>query len=281
MLSSSQLHNAVSQGDYVIYQETCASNLTRLPRTVIGVRMEGDNRAIVREEVMAFKNSVTMVYEDGRWVQAPSDFWIQHGGLPVDQIIAEQRSTGRCGKDLPQPTLTSSPPTTRAPSRPPSTPGATSPAPPPPHSPPPTDASTSDVSVPPSTRTAHLSAVRMGPRDGYDRLVLEFSDLVPGYTVGYRPLPMQHDASGAIIPLSGANAAVRITLRSAVADSDVGNHDYHGPSTITADTGVVTEAKMAGDFEAVLTWVVGLRAEVPFRVLVLDGPPRLVIDFHQ
>jgi len=48
------------------------------------------------------------------------------------------------------------------------------------------------------------------------------------------------------------------------------------PSTLSADT----EATAAGDYEAVLTWVVGLRAKVPFRVLVLDGPPRLVVDFQ-
>jgi hypothetical protein len=30
----------------------------------------------------------------------------------------------------------------------------------------------------------------------------------------------------------------------------------------------------------VLSWVVGLRANVPFRVLALEGPPRLVIDFQ-
>ena len=29
-----------------------------------------------------------------------------------------------------------------------------------------------------------------------------------------------------------------------------------------------------------MTWVVGLLAEVRFRVAVLDGPPRLVIDFQ-
>jgi hypothetical protein len=110
--------------------------------------------------------------------------------------------------------------------------------------------------------------------------VLEFIDLVPGYTIGYRSLPMREDASGADIPLPGANAAVRITLTSAVADWDFNNYDYQGPSTIAADTSAVTEAKMAGDFEAVLTWVVGLRSETPFRVSVLDGPPRLVIDFQ-
>jgi hypothetical protein len=51
-------------------------------------------------------------------------------------------------------------------------------------------------------------------------------------------------------------------------------------STLSADTEAVTEAKAAGDYEAVLTWVVGLRTKVPFRVFVLDGPPRLVVDFQ-
>jgi hypothetical protein len=50
---------------------------------------------------------------------------------------------------------------------------------------------------------------------------------------------------------------------------------------VTGDTTVVTEVKAAGDFEAVLTWVVGLRYRVPFRVSVLDGPPRIVIDFQR
>lgn len=144
----------------------------------------------------------------------------------------------------------------------------------------PTVASTSDVSAPRTDQIAHLATVRLGPRDGYDRLVLEFTDLVPGYTIGYRPLPMQEDASGAEIPLPGATTAVRITLTSAVADWDFTNYDYQGPSTVTGDTREVTEARMAGDFEAVLTWVVGLRTETPFRVMVLDSPPRLVIDFQ-
>lgn len=60
-----------------------------------------------------------------------------------------------------------------------------------------------------------------------------------------------------------------------------GERTYFGPSTVTADTAVVTEAKAAGDFESVLSWVVGLRSEVPFSVLVFNGPPRLVIDFVQ
>jgi hypothetical protein len=127
-----------------------------------------------------------------------------------------------------------------------------------------------------------LVAVRLAHQKGYDRLVLEFADRVPDHTVGYRPLPAQADGSGKDIPLPGASAVVKIVLTPASGNGWGGvPRTYFGPSTVTAaNTASVTEAKAAGDFEAVLTWVVGLRAHVPFVVLVLDGPPRLVVDFQ-
>ncbi|MDQ2707046.1 MAG: hypothetical protein M3Z25_05180 [Actinomycetota bacterium] len=127
----------------------------------------------------------------------------------------------------------------------------------------------------------HLSTVRLARQDGYDRLVLEFTDQVPGYTVGYRPLPVRADASGAEIPLPGATTAVVVTLHPASGHrEDTGAPTYTGPATVAAGTAQVTQAQAAGDFEAVLNWVVGLRAKTPFRVTVLGGPPRLVIDFQ-
>ncbi len=143
------------------------------------------------------------------------------------------------------------------------------------------DGSTAEVSVAGSDRMAHLAAVRLAHSDGFDRLVLEFTDLVPGYTIGYRPLPAQEDASGKEIPLPGANVALQVALKPATGDGwDNGTPTYSGPSTVTADTPVVTQATAAGDFESVLAWVVGLRSKVPFRVLKFDGPPRLAIDFQ-
>lgn len=143
------------------------------------------------------------------------------------------------------------------------------------------DFTTSDVRSVRAGGIGHLAAVRMAQHDGYDRLVLEFNDQVPGYTVGYRPLPAHADASGKEIPLPGASAVAQVVLMPATAAGWGGTaQTYFGPSTVTADTAVITEAKSAGDFEAMLTWVAGLRAEVPFRVLELDGPPRLVVDFQ-
>ena len=140
-------------------------------------------------------------------------------------------------------------------------------------------AGTADVQAAPSGDIAHLAAVRLAGQDGYDRLVLEFTDRVPGYTVGYRPLPAHEDASGFEIPLPGAGALLQLTLTPATADGWAGGpRTYPGPSALSADTASVTEVKSAGDFEAVLTWVAGVRAQVPFRVQVLDGPPRLVVD---
>ncbi len=148
-------------------------------------------------------------------------------------------------------------------------------------SPPPTTASTADVSGEGTGGTGHLAAVRLAPRDGYDRLVLEFTDTVPSYTIGYRPLPAHADGSGDEIPLPGASTFVQVTLIGATGGGWGGvERTYFGPSTLTADTAVVTETTRAGDFEAVLTWVVGMRSEVPFLVSELDGPPRLVIDFQ-
>jgi hypothetical protein len=147
---------------------------------------------------------------------------------------------------------------------------------------PPTTASTWDVSGTSTGGTGKLVAVRLGPRDGYDRLVLEFLDGVPSYKIGYRPLPAHADGSGDEIPLPGANALVQITMTGATGSGwDGGPRTYLGPSTLSADTAVVTEAKAAGDFEAVLNWVVGLRSQVPFRVTVLNDPARLVVDFQR
>ena len=58
---------------------------------------------------------------------------------------------------------------------------------------------------------------------------------------------------------------------------------YEGPRRISgeeAGTSVAREVVRTGDFEAVLTWAVGLSEKVDFRVLTLEGPPRLVVDFR-
>lgn len=149
-------------------------------------------------------------------------------------------------------------------------------APPPPALP---GAGTAEVYAAPAGDMAHLAAVRLAGQDRFDRLVFEFADRVPGYTIGYQPPPAREDASGFDIPLPGATTVLHLSLTPATAAGwGGGPPTYSGPRTLTADTASVTELKSAGDFEAVLTWVAGVRTQEPFRVQVLDGPPRLVVD---
>ena len=54
---------------------------------------------------------------------------------------------------------------------------------------------------------------------------------------------------------------------------------YTGPRRLPGPGTPVQEIVRTGDFEAVLTWAVGLSERVPFRVLTLEDPARIVVDF--
>ena len=56
---------------------------------------------------------------------------------------------------------------------------------------------------------------------------------------------------------------------------------YKGANRITPSTSVVTELVRTGDFEAVLTWVVGVKGKPGFRVNQAKnaaGKPVLIIE---
>lgn len=98
-MGSKQVRDGISKTDYVTLQETCKD--TGLPITVTGVRMEGTDAAIVRQEIKvlgSFSQSLTMVYEDGQWAWAPSDKLAKELGKPIDQIIADEKADGNCSK---------------------------------------------------------------------------------------------------------------------------------------------------------------------------------------
>jgi hypothetical protein len=58
---------------------------------------------------------------------------------------------------------------------------------------------------------------------------------------------------------------------------------YHGPRRLegsAAGTSVVQELVRTGDFEAVLTWAIGLSDKVDFRVTTATAPLRLIVDLR-
>lgn len=130
--------------------------------------------------------------------------------------------------------------------------------------------------------TALLTQVRAARHEGFDRVVFEFANTLPGYDVRHVQPPVAQDGSGRPVPVAGA-FVVRIRMENAL-DADLSQpsapRTYSGPSRISPGTPEVAELASAGGFEGVLTWAIGLRDRVDFRVTTLAGPPRLVIDFR-
>jgi hypothetical protein len=141
------------------------------------------------------------------------------------------------------------------------------------------------VGEPEGASTALLTRVGIGRHEGYDRVVFEFREGLPGYRVEYVEPPLHEDGSGNVIQVDGtAFVVVRMEPASGF-DLSVpeGELVYTGPRRLSgADggTSVVREVVRTGDFEAVLTWAVGLSDRVDFRVTRLESPARLVVDFR-
>ncbi len=145
---------------------------------------------------------------------------------------------------------------------------------------------TAPVSGPASGRgLALLTGVRIGHHPGFDRVVFEFRPgSRPGYLVRYVRPPIKEDPSDRPVRIAGeAFLSIRMEPASGFDLTGMAGETYSGPLRIDGDsagTEVLEEVVRTGDFEAVLNWVAGLQEHVPFRVIALPGPPRLVVDLR-
>jgi hypothetical protein len=142
------------------------------------------------------------------------------------------------------------------------------------------DGGTATVSSAAESDFALLTEVRAARQPCFDRVVLEFRDPGnPGYQVGYQPGPIVQDGSGEPVAVEGAAYLVIRVAPASGFDSGTGTPTYDGPGRVApAGTAHVREVVRTGDFEGVLTWVVGLDEQRPFTVDTLGGPTRLVVD---
>lgn len=144
-------------------------------------------------------------------------------------------------------------------------------------------AGTTAVTAPAQAKTALLATIRIARHEGYDRVVFQFANALPGYTISYVRPPFHEDGSGKPIAVAGS-AFVFVRMEPA-SGYDLTNDKpvYQGPRRVEGaaqGTSIVREAVRTGDFESVLGWVVGLEEQVDSRVLRLHDPPRLVVDFR-
>ena len=124
---------------------------------------------------------------------------------------------------------------------------------------------------------ANIVDVRVGSHVGYDRVVFEFEQGTPELTLDRAAPPFTEDASGLPVDVEGVSF-LRLTMRGGTKQTDAGTSSYDGPTNFDPAFRSLVDLVEGGDFERQSTWYFGLSAEACLRVLLLDGPPRLVVD---
>ena len=120
-----------------------------------------------------------------------------------------------------------------------------------------------------------LVDVRAGGHTGYDRVVFEFRGPVPEHRIGYVDQLVQ-DGSGNPVSVAGA-ADLEVVFEGANAHNEDGSPTF-SPRQFSPGLTAVKEVAQIGDFEAVVTYGIGVDRRRPIEVSTLSSPSRLVID---
>jgi hypothetical protein len=126
-----------------------------------------------------------------------------------------------------------------------------------------------------STLVAIRAAAHPETTPRYERVVFEFIGPVPLITVQYVN-QLIGDGSGLPVSITG-RAILQVTMKPAQAHNDRGQST--APTRIKLNLRNVKEVASAGDFEAVLTYGIGVDRNTETRVITLDNPSRVVVDF--
>lgn len=131
------------------------------------------------------------------------------------------------------------------------------------------------VPVPPVPRLLGIRSAAHSD-SGYDRITFDFASVLPGYEVRYVDQPIAA-GSGEPVDIAGRRY-LQITFRPAQAHDDSGTQSVT-PRSATLDYPMLKAYAISGDFEGVLTIVLGLDDVVGFRVGELPGAPgRIYLD---
>jgi hypothetical protein len=120
-----------------------------------------------------------------------------------------------------------------------------------------------------------LTDVRAGGHSGFDRVVFEFRGAVPEHHIRYVRQLVQ-DGSGHPVSVAGA-ADLEVVFQGANAHRQDGTPTI-SPRRFSTGLTAVKEVAQIGDFEAVVTYGIGVDRKRPIKVSTLSNPSRLVID---
>ena len=136
----------------------------------------------------------------------------------------------------------------------------------------------------PDRPTMYLTDVEIETEDCVERVVFKFEEDEPGpgYEVSYQPPEVAkiEDGSGDPLAIAGADFLVvrMFPAMTAKIDGEDVEPTYEGPRNIPAPTEakMTREVAQTGDFEAQVTWAIGLDNKHPFTVTASDD--ELVVE---
>jgi hypothetical protein len=115
---------------------------------------------------------------------------------------------------------------------------------------------------------AEMFAISVGCHPTFDRFVIRARNARPGYDVRY--------VRRVVADPSGLTVRLRGTKRILLVSHNATGHQL--PRTRTPLCANLRQVKVAGDFEGVVSFGLGLARKTGFRVFRLTGPTRIVVD---
>jgi hypothetical protein len=128
--------------------------------------------------------------------------------------------------------------------------------------------------------TAQITSVRTGRHTCFDRMVVNLRYKIKGYDVRYGRV--YTEGQGERIPLKGTDLRIIVKART-YTDSGQATYapaDWDNVANVK-DYRTFRQVAYGGSFEGQTTFGLGVRARLPMRAFILDGPgtgSRLVID---
>ncbi|WP_286204577.1 AMIN-like domain-containing (lipo)protein [Corynebacterium afermentans] len=125
-----------------------------------------------------------------------------------------------------------------------------------------------------------IEDVRAGSHEGVDRVVVELSGTgTPNVLAGYTADPRQQASGLPLVP--AGNAYFELIIQGVpwsmgLSDADLAKAD---PTGVAA--GGIQEIADGGIFEADAQYIVGLNAQRPYNLYLLENPTRVVVDFQK
>ena len=126
--------------------------------------------------------------------------------------------------------------------------------------------------------TPTLVDVRAGRHAGFDRVVFEFRGAVPATRHVRYVDQLVQDGSGEPVSVAGG-ADLEVVFEGANAHDQSGNPTV-SPRRFSPGFTALKEVAQVSDFEAVVTYGLGVDRERPFTVSTLSNPSRLVVDIR-